>query len=296
MGKHYGLDVPTLRELRIDVDKEWVDEKGQPRGVTKLKEIAAAMAQGGIAFRGHSVLEKLAANYGIGYSFLHAKNTGIDEPEWMDIQGLIAYITGGVNRMIAPPTLQIPTPAISLVVAEDHSGGGHAVTPPALAIPVPSVGIATATCSPSAVGAGIAHDDDPPTDTDETTATNNPTANDMHLLPSPGAVGDGFYFGQANPFDWVCLNIGTPGAGVWTITWKYWNGTTWANLPLKYDETNHFRAAAGNRWVHLDSRPGDWATTTILTYTLYFIKGEVTAYTSMTTQPLGTQAWIGRWT
>ncbi|GAJ19565.1 unnamed protein product, partial [marine sediment metagenome] len=31
MGKHYGLDVPTLRELRIDVDKEWVDPDGQPR-------------------------------------------------------------------------------------------------------------------------------------------------------------------------------------------------------------------------------------------------------------------------
>ena len=148
--------------------------------------------------------------------------------------------------------------------------------------------------SPQAVGAGVAHDDDVG-DTDETTETNNPTANDMHLLPSPGAVGDGFYFGLSDPFDWLCLNIGTPGEGTWTITWKYWNGITWTALTLKYDETDHFRAAAGKHWVHLDGRPGDWATTTILTYTLYFIKGEVTSYTSMTTQPLGTQAWIGRY-
>ncbi|MBA7537317.1 hypothetical protein ES705_29584 [subsurface metagenome] len=144
MGKHYGLDIPTLRELRIDVDKEWVDPDGQSRGITKLKEVAAAMAQGGIAYRGPAILEKLAANYGVGYNFLHAKNTGIDEPEWMDIQGIIGYITGGVNRMIAPPTLVIPQPPdISVVVAEDHSGGGHVAAPPTLAIPTPSIGDAT---------------------------------------------------------------------------------------------------------------------------------------------------------
>jgi len=277
-------------------------------GITKLSELdidaAPAKAedivelilttQGDVLYRNVEAA-RLAAAYGVGYSFLHAKNTGKDEPEWMDIQELIAYITGGANRMIAPPTLVIPVPEISVKVEERHTGGKHTIDK-SLSIPVPSIEVATATCSPLAVGAGIAHDDDPPTDTDETTATNNPTANDMHLLPSPAAVGDGFYFGLANPFDWVCLNIGTPGVGVWAITWKYWNGTTWTALPLKYDQTDNFRAAAGKHWVHFDGRPGDWATTTILAYTLYFIKGEVTAYTSMTTQPLGTQAWIGRWT
>jgi len=139
MGKHYGLDVPTLHELRIDVDKEWVDPDGQSRGITKLKEVAAAMAQGGIAYRGSDILEKLAADYGVGYNFLHAKNTGIDEPEWMDIQGIIGYITGGANRMVAPPTLVIPKPPdISVVVAEDHSGGGHVVEK-TLTIPEPSI-------------------------------------------------------------------------------------------------------------------------------------------------------------
>ncbi|GAI72289.1 unnamed protein product [marine sediment metagenome] len=49
MGKHYGLDIPTLHELRIDVDKEWVDENGQPRGVSNIKEIAEAMDTGHIA-------------------------------------------------------------------------------------------------------------------------------------------------------------------------------------------------------------------------------------------------------
>lgn len=35
--------------------------------------------------------------------------------------------------------LVIPTPSIALVVAEDHSGGGHVGTPPALSIPLPTV-------------------------------------------------------------------------------------------------------------------------------------------------------------
>lgn len=139
-GKHYGLDIPTLRELRIDVDKEWVDPDGQPRGITKLKEIAAAMAQGGIAYRGPDILEKLVANYGVGYNFLHARNTGIDEPEWMDIQGIIGYITGGVNRMIAPPTLVIPTPSISQVTEQHSSPPGKTITP-SLSITVPSIDV-----------------------------------------------------------------------------------------------------------------------------------------------------------
>jgi len=46
MGKHYGLDALTLHELRIDVDKEWVDEDGQPRGISDLRELALGMNKG----------------------------------------------------------------------------------------------------------------------------------------------------------------------------------------------------------------------------------------------------------
>ncbi|MBA7542272.1 hypothetical protein ES705_34592 [subsurface metagenome] len=192
------------------------------------------------------------------------------------------------------PNLMALMPGISLLAEQRSSPPGKTATP-SLSIPAPTIGKVAIKIDPVAVGGGIAHDDDGD-DADETTETNNPTANDMHLLPSPGAAGDGFYFGLANPFDWVCINIGTPGAGVWTITWKYWNGITWAAVPLKYDEANHFRAATGKHWVALDGRPGDWALTTILALNLYWIKGEVTSYTSMTTQPLGTQAWLGRYT
>lgn len=289
MGKHYGLDIPTLHELRIDVDKEWVDEAGQPRGITKLKEVAAAMAQGGIVYRGPNILEKLAANYGIGYSFLHAKNTGIDEPEWVDIQELIAYITGGANRMIAPPTLVIPVPSISVEVATASSPPGKTITP-LLTIPVPSIDVATATYSPGAVDGAIA--DDGGVQTDETTEANNATVDDMTLLPAAPAVDDAYYFGKSSLWDWLCLNISTAGAGTWTIKWEYWNGATWVELPSGYYDTSNGFRSAGKQSVSF-ARPGDWATSTLMLMDLYWVRARVSSYSSITTQPLGAQAWIG---
>lgn len=260
----------------------------------KAKDIAELIltTQGDLLFR-NTEAERIAADYGVGMNFLHLLNTGKLVPAWRDLQGDIVYITGAVNRVIYPAILSIPTPSVSVAVAEDHSGGGHTAEK-TLTIPVPTVDKAAVKSDPAAVGGGIAHDDDG-VDTDETTETNSAAINDMHLLPDPGAVGDGFYFGLANPFDWLCLNIGTAGAGVWTITWKYWDGDTWEALTLKYDQTDNFRAAAGKHWVHFE-RPGDWALKTIEALNLYWIKGEATAYSSMTTQPLGTQAWIGRYT
>lgn len=276
-----GGGISKLSELEIDA------------APGKAKDIADLIltSQGDLLYRNGEVA-RLPAAYGVGYNVLHMKNTGHFEPEWWDIQDIIAYLTGAVNRAVAPSVLQMPTPEISAAVAEDHSGGGFTISP-SLAIPTPTVGEEAVESSPLAPDGGVAHDDDVG-DSDETTETNSATANDMHLLPDPGAVGDGFYFGSASPFDWLCLNIGTSGVGEWTITWKYWDGVTWTALPLKYDETEHFRAASGKHWVHWD-RPGDWALTADPGVSLYWIKGECTSYTSMTTQPLGTQAWIGRY-
>jgi len=147
--------------------------------------------------------------------------------------------------------------------------------------------------SPLPVGGGVAHDDDLG-DTDETPASNDDIVSDMHLLPSPGAVGDGFYFGLVSQWDWLCLNLGTPGVGTWTLTWKYWNGISWVALTVRTDEINHFRAAMGKRWLIFD-RPGDWALKNLAGHNLYWIKAEVTSYGSMATQPIGTRAWIGQY-
>jgi len=270
--------ISKLSELEIDAAPD------------KAKDIAELIltTQGDILYRNVEAT-RLAADYGVGYNFLHAKNTGIDEPEWMDIQEIIAYIAGAVNRVVAPPTLQIPAPPdISVAVAEDHSGGGFTYDK-TLAVPAPSISEATVADSPGAVDGAIA--DDGGVQTDETTATNDATANDMTLLPAAPAVDDAYYFGLSTVWNWLSLNIGQAGDGTWTIVWEYWNGSTWASLPGAYDTSNGFRNA-GYQSVSFH-RPSDWATSSILLMNLYWIRARVSAYTSITTQPLGTQAWIG---
>ena len=141
-----------------------------------------------------------------------------------------------------------------------------------------------------AMGGAVA--DDGGTQTDETTAANNATENDMTLLPAAPAVNDAYYFGYATKvFNKLKVNIGTQGAGVWTITWEYYNGSSWSALSNVTDGCDHFRAAAGNHEVTFDV-PSDWAKTTIQTIEAYWIRARVSAYTSITTQPKGTQSWI----
>ena len=126
--------------------------------------------------------------------------------------------------------------------------------------------------------------------TDETTAAQNATTNDMTLLPAVPAQNDAYYFGFDKLFDVMTLNIGTPGGGVWTITWEYWNGV-WTALSGVTDGTTGFTAASGSHDVSF-TRPGDWATTVVNAITKYWIRARVSAYTSITTQPKGTQSWI----
>jgi len=290
MGNHYGLDIPTLHELRIDVDKEWIDPNGQPRGITKLKEVAPAMSQGAIAYRGLDTLEKLAADYGIGYSFLHAMNTGIDEPQWMDIQELIGYITGGKNRMIAPPTLVIPSPSISQVT-EQHSAPPGKTATPSLTIPTPSIGKAATATSVNAVGGAVAHDADG-VDTDQTTEANEATADDMTLLQADGAIADWYALGYASLFDGIVLNVSTVGADLTLDTFEYSKGGgAWGTLTVIMNQLNNYETS-GKVWFIFE-RPGDWAVDTYAGIAdKYWIKFKASAIGGGYTQPLGAQAWI----
>ncbi len=71
--------------------------------------------------------------------------------------------------------------------------------------------------------------------TDETTESNNATANDMTLLPTPAAANDRAYWGWLRKFDDVEINVGTAGAGTYTLSWDYWNGSTWSPLTVIED-------------------------------------------------------------
>jgi len=131
--------------------------------------------------------------------------------------------------------------------------------------------------------------------TDQTTAANNATANDMDLFYTSVTANDAYYFGEKYPFKYLALNIGTAGAGVWTLIWEYWNGASWTQLTLAtnhlLDGTSSF-TKSGTKYISF-TPPSNWAqnepNTGMGTY--YWIRARVDSYTSMSTRPLGTQAW-----
>lgn len=133
--------------------------------------------------------------------------------------------------------------------------------------------------------------DDGGTQTNETVAANNVTANDMTLLPTIPAVDDAYYFGYEFSFTQLRVNIGVAGSGVWTVVWEYWNGSTWVALPGITDGTAGFKAGVGNKDV-VWTMPSNWAKTEILGFTGYWVRARVSAYTSKVTAPLGTQSWV----
>jgi hypothetical protein len=279
--------ITKLSELEIDADKDW-----QAKEIQNLKAIATGMLEGDIAYRGVSVLEKLAADYGVGYNFLHQKNTaGLLRPEWMDIQDIIAYLTGAVNRMIAPPALQIPAPSISLAVAEDHSGGGR-VAEKTLTILAPSLNLQEVkSTSVNTVGGAVSHNHDVG-DTDETTEANEATPDDMTLLQADGAVEDWYALGYASQFDAICLNVSTVGADITLNTFEYSKGGgSWGTLTPVLDQFNNYETV-GKVWFTFE-RPGDWATDTVAGIAnMYWIKLKASATGGGYSQPLGQQAWI----
>lgn len=138
--------ISNLSELGIDVSKDWgahliknlgaaVDPNDAVRRVQAILQ-SVMTTKGDILYRNASEATRLPLNYGIGYNVLHALDAGVGLPEWFDIEDLIIYLSGAVNRAVALPILQVPVPAIGLVAAEDHSGGGFTATPN-LVIPTP---------------------------------------------------------------------------------------------------------------------------------------------------------------
>jgi len=273
-------------------------------GISKLSEleIDAAPAQakdivelilttrGDILYRNVEAA-RLATVYGAGYNFLKVQNTGEDQPCWIDLQDLIIYLTGAVNRMIAPPTLPIPAPDISLATAEDHSGGGHLASK-ALTMPIPSVGEPGVTkTTVNACGGAVSHDHDG-VDADETTEANEATANDMTLLRADGAVTDWYALGHASKFDAICLKVGTVGVDITLDVFEYSTGVgTWGTLVPIMNQLNNYETV-GKVWFSF-VRPGDWAVATYAGIAdKYWIKLKASAIGGAYVQPKGTQAWI----
>lgn len=128
--------------------------------------------------------------------------------------------------------------------------------------------------------------------TDETVPANNAAVNDMTLLPAVPVADDAYDFVGSQMYGGVRVNIGTQGVGVWTIVWEYYNTAgAWVALAGVVDGTTGFTAAAGSRDVTF-TIPTNWANTAVYGKTGYHVRARVSAYTSIVTQPLGTQAWL----
>lgn len=133
--------------------------------------------------------------------------------------------------------------------------------------------------------------DDGGAQTNETTAANNDTTNDMTLLPSVPATNDAYYLGNLEIYSKVYINISTAGVGTWVIIWEYYNGSAWASLSNIVDGTTGFTVSGINSISF--TVPNNWAITTVSGIaSTYWIRGRVSSYTSITTQPKGKRSYF----
>lgn len=128
--------------------------------------------------------------------------------------------------------------------------------------------------------------------TTDTTAANNATTGDMAIFD--GTVEDAYYIGKADKFDTVELDISQAAVGTFTVVKEYWDGDSWEALTATDDSILDF-TTAGDKKLFRFRMPSDWATTSLsdsLPSTSYWIRFRVSAFTSMATLPLGTQAFL----
>lgn len=130
--------------------------------------------------------------------------------------------------------------------------------------------------------------------TDDTTDLGDAGAGDVALLPSYPVVGDAFYVGHGEKFCKFKITLSQARTGTATIVAEYWNGTAWADLG-DVDDSVGFSAGTSTYLVHFEP-PSDWAQNEASNgpngETGFFIRFRLSAMTSVTAQPLGTQGWV----
>ena len=98
--------------------------------------------------------------------------------------------------------------------------------------------------------------------TDQTTNNNSAVDDDITLLPDPVFNNDAYYWGHSEKFNQLKLDISTAGdSGYASLTWEYWNGSSWASLSNLVDGTNSYENTGPNV-VSWDD-PSGWATTSV---------------------------------
>ena len=125
--------------------------------------------------------------------------------------------------------------------------------------------------------------------TEYTAEAQSDTLNDLPLLGAAPVVDDAWFFGCDNPCRIFNQEIDTAGVGTWTITYEYWNGSEWAALANVDDLTTGFTVLGANSTTW--DMPTDWATQAVTGSAVnsYWGRARVSAFTNITTPPLGSR-------
>lgn len=287
--------------ITIDADKNMLGF-----GLSNMKEVAAAMAGGDLIAKGlGGILVRIPA--GVANTVLTSAGIGL-VPTWAPGGLYLArYFPANVDIIAAAAKTTVDktatkNAALSTAYVADDGTATNLQEQRVTLASVDAENVIAAADETDNENAPIhSHFDlemvvdgavaeDTPAQVNETAAAKNATVNDMTLLPAAPALNDAYYFGSLIQWDNLLLNIGINGSGVWTITWEYWNGA-WVALAVVTDGINNFRGGAGIKTLTF-TRPGDWALTNVAAVgNMYWIRAIVSAYTSIVTQPKGTQAW-----
>jgi len=296
-----GLE--KLSQLEIDADKDW-----QTKGITNIKEIAAAMAKGDIAVMNGVVLVRFQPG-NIGFTL--TSGGPLHMPSWMPGAALEYWIPATIEslhseQVVAADQSHNENAPIATSHVENYlDDAGNYIKRLIAAILCPDAEEIVAAAQSHNKNAPIASEcalefavggaklEDGGAFTDYTTEINSVGANDVHLLPvcTNGGldVNDAFYFGLDKVWGQLWLNIGTPAVGNFAIAHEYWDGDSWEPLTNVVDNTSEFTVAGNHniKWTV----PGDWALKLIDGDNLFWVRARVVAVVDYTVQPLGTQGW-----
>lgn len=136
--------------------------------------------------------------------------------------------------------------------------------------------------------------------TDQTTAANDVTANDMTLLDDAAYTHEGtaYFYGADTPYRILWLNVGTAAEAAVTLTWQYYSSASasWVALAGVVDNTVAY-TVSGTSTVSW-TMPYDMGTTTVGSRVAYWVRArEAVTGENPIGMPLGTQAYYetGQW-
>lgn len=287
--------ISALSQLTVDADKDW-----QTRGITNLKELAAAMAFGDLVARGPAgILVRIPA----GPAGLFLTGAGAALPYWGP-GGLYLnrYIPANIyssKSLLKVSTKNISEPglmATRLVANYDDDTDMERIESAINSSKVITSGAPDGSISePGPMGStlellidGFVKETAVGVQTDQTAAARSAAINDVSLCPFT-AVNDKIYLGSLRPFSQAWINVTTNGAGNWTNSCYYWNGA-WTAVVGEDGDTD-FQAGTG--WRRVQHTPqGDWALSIIQGMNLYWMKIETTNWVNEAAAPLAGQIFL----